>query len=128
MEVLFTVVSAAFAHPFHHLQLSGVFQRICWPSCDPVYATNTSQRKQETYLYDTFFATSPFVHRKTHNGRLLFGNTHLNQGRHFYKPASEHAHARPLPKLSWNRTVLLPSDKYRKPITSITAVLLPFVT
>jgi hypothetical protein len=29
MEVLFTVVSAAFAHPFHHLQLSGVFQRIC---------------------------------------------------------------------------------------------------
>jgi hypothetical protein len=38
--------------------------------------------------------------------------------------ASEHAHARLLPRLSWSRTVLLPSDTYRKPMTSITAVLL----
>jgi hypothetical protein len=42
------------------------------------------------------------------------------------KPASEHA--RLLPRLSWSWTVLLPSDTYRKLITSITAVLLPFVT
>jgi hypothetical protein len=44
------------------------------------------------------------------------------------KPASELAHVRLLPRLSWSWTVLLPSDTLRKPITSITAVLLPFVT
>jgi hypothetical protein len=32
------------------------------------------------------------------------------------KPASEHAHARLLPRLSWSWTVLLPSDTHRKPI------------
>jgi hypothetical protein len=30
--------------------------------------------------------------------------------------------------VSWSWTVLLPSDTHRKPIASITAVLLPFVT
>jgi hypothetical protein len=44
------------------------------------------------------------------------------------KPASEHADARLLPRLSWSWTVLLPSDTHRKPITSITVVLLQFVT
>jgi hypothetical protein len=45
------------------------------------------------------------------------------------KPASEHAHARLLTRLSWSCPVLLlPDDTHRKPITSITAVLLPFVT
>jgi hypothetical protein len=44
------------------------------------------------------------------------------------KPASEHAHVYHLPRLSWSWTVLLPSETHRKPITSITAVLLPFVT
>jgi hypothetical protein len=33
-----------------------------------------------------------------------------------------------LPRLSWSWTVLLPSDTYIKPITSITTVLHPFVT
>jgi hypothetical protein len=37
-------------------------------------------------------------------------------------------HAYLLHRLSWSWTVLLPSDTQRKPITSITAVLLPFVT
>jgi hypothetical protein len=37
-------------------------------------------------------------------------------------------HAHLLPRLSRSWTVLLPSDTYRKPITSITTVLLPFVT
>jgi hypothetical protein len=44
------------------------------------------------------------------------------------KPASEHEHASLLPRLSWSWTVLLPSDTHRKPITSITTVLLPFLT
>jgi hypothetical protein len=33
-----------------------------------------------------------------------------------------------LPRMLWIWTVLLPSGTHRKPITSITAVLLPFVT
>jgi hypothetical protein len=37
-------------------------------------------------------------------------------------------HACLLPRLSLIWIVLLPSGRYRKPITSITAVLLPFVT
>jgi hypothetical protein len=44
------------------------------------------------------------------------------------KPACEHAHVRLLPRLSWNWTVLLPSDTHRKLVTSNTAVLLPFMT
>jgi hypothetical protein len=44
------------------------------------------------------------------------------------KPASKHAHARLLPRLSRSWIVLLPSDTHRTPITPITALLLPFVT
>jgi hypothetical protein len=42
------------------------------------------------------------------------------------KPASEHACL--LPRLLWSWTMLLSSDTHRKPITSVTVVLLPFVT
>jgi hypothetical protein len=47
------------------------------------------------------------------------------------KPASEHAHARLLPRLSWmswSWTVLLTSDTHRNRIASTTAALLPLVT
>jgi hypothetical protein len=44
------------------------------------------------------------------------------------KPASEHSHARLLPRLSCSWTVLLPGGIHRKPVTSITLVLLQFVT
>jgi hypothetical protein len=44
------------------------------------------------------------------------------------KPVSENAHAHLLPRLPWSWTVLLPSDRHRKPITVIIAILLPFVT
>jgi hypothetical protein len=36
----------------HHLRLSDVLERISRPRCEPLYATNTSQRKQETFLYE----------------------------------------------------------------------------
>jgi hypothetical protein len=35
------------------------------------------------------------------------------------KPASQHARARLLLRLSWSWTVLLPSDTHRKPITAV---------
>jgi hypothetical protein len=36
----------------HHMRLSNVIERISRPSCEPLYATNTSHRKQETFLYE----------------------------------------------------------------------------
>jgi hypothetical protein len=44
------------------------------------------------------------------------------------KLASEHAHARLLPRLSWSWTMLLPSDTYRNPVTSIIADIHQFMT
>jgi hypothetical protein len=36
----------------HHLRLSNILERISGPSYEPLSATNTSHRKQETFLYD----------------------------------------------------------------------------
>jgi hypothetical protein len=36
----------------HHRRLSNVLERICRPSCEPLYATNTFRRKQEPFLYE----------------------------------------------------------------------------
>jgi hypothetical protein len=44
------------------------------------------------------------------------------------KTASEHGNARLLLRLSWSWTVLLPSVTHRKSLTSITALLRPFMT
>jgi hypothetical protein len=67
--------------------------------------------------------------RKAQQNAALQYNTHQARSPFWLlKTASEHAHAHLLPRLSWSWTVLLPSDKHRKPITSITAALLPFVT
>jgi hypothetical protein len=48
-----------------------------------------------------------------------------NDALRYYTPQ---ARSSLLPRLSWSWTVLLPSDTHRKPITSIAAVLLSFVT
>jgi hypothetical protein len=36
----------------HHLLLLIVLERISRPRCEPLYATNTSHHKQETFLYE----------------------------------------------------------------------------
>jgi hypothetical protein len=96
------------------------------PSCEPLYATNTSHRKQEIFLYQYPFSFSPFAHKE---GTTMRYYTHQERTPFWIlKPASEHAQARLLFRLSWSWYVLLSSDTNRKPITSITAVLLPFVT
>jgi hypothetical protein len=66
---------------------------------------------------------------KTHSRTLLFGNNTPQSWLPFWllKPASEHEHAHLLPRLLWSLTVLLCGGTHRKPIMSITAVLLPFV-
>jgi hypothetical protein len=68
--------------PFHRLRLWNVLQRISRPSCEPLYATNTSLRKQETFLYE-YPSHWVLLLIKTHKRTLLFGITHLKHGRHF---------------------------------------------
>jgi hypothetical protein len=51
-------------------------------SCEPLYATNTSPRNQETFLYEYLFHWV-LLPTKTHNRTLLFGSTLLKHGRHF---------------------------------------------
>jgi hypothetical protein len=94
---------------------------------EPHYATNTSQIKQETFIYEYPLHWVPLPIKNKHNRMLLLRSTHL-KAFWLLKPASEHAHARLLTVMSWSWTVLLPGDTHRKPITSITAVLLSFAT
>jgi hypothetical protein len=78
-----------------------------------------------------FFSLSPCAQRNAQQNAALWLYTPQARSPFWLlKPASEHAHAHALqlPRLSWSWTVLLPTDTHRKHITSITAVLLPFVT
>jgi hypothetical protein len=123
---LFTVLSATSAPPFWPLRHQRNF-------CHPVVNRFTRQ-KLPTVNRKLFFmnilCTVSFCSQK---------NAQQNSGFRYYTPqarsqfwllkqASEYAHARLLPRLSWSWTVLLPSDTHREPTTSITAVLLPFLT
>jgi hypothetical protein len=80
---LLTVFSATSAPPFQPLRHQGNVCQVSRPSCEPLHATNTSHRTQETFLYEYSFALSPFVHKKTHNRTLLFGSIFLKHGHHF---------------------------------------------
>jgi hypothetical protein len=52
------------------------------PSCEPLYATNTSHRKQVTHLYE--YALHWVLSRtKAYNSTLLFGSILHKHGRHF---------------------------------------------
>jgi hypothetical protein len=84
----------------HHLRLSNVFERISVPSFEPLYATNISHCKQESFLYEYCL---PQVRLTTE----MRNST--------------------LPRLSSRWSGLLPSDTHRKSITSITAVWIPCV-
>jgi hypothetical protein len=91
------------------------------PSCEPLYATNTSHHEEETFLYEYSPALSPFAHNKP-TTEMIFGSTPLKPGQHSdFRNQALNMRMR----VCW--TVLLPTDTHRKPITSITAVLLPFV-
>jgi hypothetical protein len=123
IEVFFNVVSANSAPPFHYLRISNILERISRPNCEPLYTTNTSDCKQETFLCEyplhwVHLATK----KKTQNNKLLFGITPLKHGCHFdyWIQRMRVCYLR----LSWSWTVLLPSDTHRKPLTSITDVFL----
>jgi hypothetical protein len=67
----------------HHLRLSKVLERISRPSCESLYATNTSHHKQETFLYEYLLQWILLPTKKAHNRTPLFGSTLLKHGRHF---------------------------------------------
>jgi hypothetical protein len=48
MEAFFNTVPATSAPPFEPLVISETFAT----SCEPLYATNTSHHKQETFIYE----------------------------------------------------------------------------
>jgi hypothetical protein len=103
---LVSVVSAISAPPSHHLRLSNVLERISGPRCEPLYTTNTSHRKQETFLHHY---SLPWVLLPTKKNIQQY----IPQARSPFwllKPGSEHAHARLLLRLSRSWTLLLPSD------------------
>jgi hypothetical protein len=63
-EVLSTVVSATSAPGRTSSATSNVLERISPPSCEQLYATDTSHSKQEIFLWISF-ALCPFVHKKS---------------------------------------------------------------
>jgi hypothetical protein len=58
-----------------------VLERISQPSCEPLYALNTSHYKQETFLYE-YLLHWVLLHTKTHNRVLVFGSTLLKHSHH----------------------------------------------
>jgi hypothetical protein len=125
---LLTVVSANSVPPFHYLRFSNVFERISWPSCEHIYATNTSHCKLKTFIYE-YPPQWVLLHtqKNYNNAALRYYTSQAKSPFWILEPASGYAYARLLHRLSWRLTVLLPSDTYRKRITSVTAVLLPSV-
>jgi hypothetical protein len=64
----------------HHMRLSNVLERISPPSYERLCATNTSHRKQETFLYEDLYH---WVLLPTKKKTLLFGIILLTRGRYF---------------------------------------------
>jgi hypothetical protein len=120
---LLTVVSATSQSPFHHLRLRTSLREFL----EPVVKSFMPQTLPISLWIS--FALSPFAHKNVQqNAALRYYTLQTRSPFRLLKPAPEHSHARLLPRLSWSWAVLLPSDTHRKTITSITAVLLLFVT
>jgi hypothetical protein len=66
----------------HHLRLLNALERTSRLSCEPLYTTNTSQRGQETFLYE-YPLHWVLLHTKKHNRMLLLGSILLKHSHHF---------------------------------------------
>jgi hypothetical protein len=122
------VVSATSAPPFHHLRFSNVLDRIYRLSRESLYATNTSHHRYTIFLYEYPLHWILLLTNKHNRTSLSVVHPQVRSPFWLLKAASEYAHERLLPRLSWSWIMLLPSDTHWKHVTSITAVLLPFVT
>jgi hypothetical protein len=79
---LLAVVSATSALGWASLRFSNVFERISRQSCEPLYAKNTSHRKQEIFLYEYPLHWVILSTKRMHKRTLLSGSTLLKQGHH----------------------------------------------
>jgi hypothetical protein len=79
---VFWLVSATSAPPFQPLVHQRNLCHVSRPSCEPLYATNNSHCKQETFLYE-YPLYWVFCPQKTHNRTLLFGSIIFKHGCHF---------------------------------------------
>jgi hypothetical protein len=129
IEVFLTVVSATSTLVGHHLRLTNVLESISRPSCEPLYAINTSQRKQETFLYEypLHWVLLPTKKNRTTERCSSVAYSSSKVANLTTEPGFWTWHARLLSRLSWIWYVLPPSNTHRESVTSITAVLLVFV-
>jgi hypothetical protein len=119
---ILTVVWATSISPLQLLHQ----RKVCHPVVNR-FTLQTLPKINMNHFFMDILCISPFVHiNAQQNAAFRYYTPQALSPFWLQKPASEHGHARLL--LSWSCTVLLPSDTHRKPITSITAVLLPFVT
>jgi hypothetical protein len=95
------------------------------PSYEPLYATDTSHRKREAFLYEQPLHWVLLPRKKNAQQNSFFGSIRPKHGRHFdYWNQPLNMHMRVCYLLSWSWTVLLPNDTHIKRFTSITAVYL----
>jgi hypothetical protein len=116
---LLTVASATSTPGWASPTTWNVFERISWPSCDPLYATDITHHKQETFLYE---CPLHWVLLPTRNAQQRCSSVaHVEHSHHF-----DH----------WNQSLnmrmhvcyidcheaglLLSSDTHIKPVTFIT--------
>jgi hypothetical protein len=124
---LLSVISATSVPPFQRLRHQ---KNICQPVLSR-FTRQTLPTVNRKNFFINIFCVECFCPQKKHAQQDVALRYYIPQARSPFwllKPACDHAHARLLPRLSFNWTVLLPSDTHRKPIKSITAVLLPPVT
>jgi hypothetical protein len=96
-------------------------------SCEPLYATNTSHRKEQTFLYKCALHWV-LLPTKTHNRTLLFDSILHKHGRHFDYWNQHLNMSMRLCYLDCQGAGMCFYLVVHKPITSITVVLLPFVS
>jgi hypothetical protein len=65
-----------------YLRLSNVLERICRPSSETLYATNTSHVNRKHFFMNILYIES-FCPQKTHNRILLLGSSLLKHSHHF---------------------------------------------
>jgi hypothetical protein len=104
----------------HPLRLSSVLVRISRPNCEPLYATNTSHREQETFLcaYPLQWVLLPPLKKKTHTRTSLFGIMFLKHGHHFdcwNQPLNIRMHICYLVFLFWRNHIYIYIYKWPRP-------------
>jgi hypothetical protein len=126
---LLTVVSATSSPPFQHLRLLKALERISRPSREPLYATDTSNVNRIHFFMNILCIGSYCLTKKTHNRTLLFGGT-FKHCRHFHYCNQPVNMRKSVCCLDCHEAglccylVIQIEDLF----TSITEVLLPFVT